>query len=203
MIDFIRFFIPFYFILFFAFSFLGISISVARKIGKNPNVLPDDGSAYALIGWYFKLILMALFTYTILFLLFPVTVKDTFRISVLDSSIFQYFGIALMIFSLIWVIIAQLQMKDSWRIGIDNKLNTKLVTNGVFAFSRNPVFLGMMVSLIGFFMLLPTMISLMFLLIGSILMQIQIRLEEEHLLKQHGETYQTYKNRVGRMLSLY
>ncbi len=60
MADFIRFFIPIYFILFFAVSFLGISIVVAQKIGKNPNVLPKDDSAYALIGWYFKLILAAL-----------------------------------------------------------------------------------------------------------------------------------------------
>lgn len=203
MTDFIRFFIPFYFILFFIVSFLGVSISVARKIGKNPNVLPDDDSAYALVGWYFKLILIALFIYTILFLLFPDTIKSTYELSVLKSNTFQYIGIGLMTVSFIWVIVAQLHMKDSWRIGIDRDLKTKLITNGVFSFSRNPVFLGMIVSLIGFFLLLPTIISLIFLIIGNILIQIQIRLEEVHLLKQHGQIYQTYKKRVGRMLRLY
>lgn len=203
MTDFIRFFIPFYFILFFVISFLGISISVARKIGKNPNVLPDDDSAYALVGWYFKLILIALFIYTILFLLFPDTIKSTYEVSVLKSNAFQYIGIVLMTVSFIWVIVAQLHMKDSWRIGIDRDLKTKLITNGVFSFSRNPVFLGMIVSLIGFFLLLPTIISLVFLILGSILIQIQIRLEEAHLLQQHGQIYQTYKKRVGRMLRLY
>lgn len=34
-------------------------------------------------------------------------------------------------------------------------------------------------------------------------MQIQIRLEEEHLLKQHGEVYRAYKMKVNRMLRLY
>ncbi|MCS4302665.1 MULTISPECIES: methyltransferase family protein [Chryseobacterium] len=203
MTDFIRFFIPIYFILFFLVSFLGISIAVAKKIGKNPNVLPKDDSAYALVGLYFKLVLMGLFMYTSLLLLFPDIIMDAFKISVLDSDVFQYIGIALMIFSFIWVIVAQLYMKDSWRIGIDDKLKTKLITNGVFSFSRNPVFLGMTVSLIGFFLLLPTMISLIFFLTGNILIQVQIRLEEDHLLKQHGETYETYKKRVGRMLSLY
>lgn len=203
MTDFIRFFIPFYFILFFIVSFLGVSISVARKIGKNPNVLPDDDSAYALVGWYFKLILIALFIYTILFLLFPDTIKSTYEVSVLKSNAFQYIGIGLMTVSFIWVIVAQLHMKDSWRIGIDRDLKTKLITNGVFSFSRNPVFLGMIVSLIGFFLLLPTIISLIFLIIGNVLIQIQIRLEEVHLLKQHGQIYQTYKKRIGRMLRLY
>lgn len=203
MTDFIRFFIPIYFILFFAVSFLGISIAVAKKIGKNPNVLPKDGSAYALIGWYFKLILAALFIYTLLFLLFPETIENAFKIPVLENKWVQYTGMIMMVLAFIWVVIAQFQMKDSWRIGIDDQMKTKLVKNGLFQFSRNPIFLGMTVSLIGFFLAFPTVIAFFFSLIGSILMQIQIRLEEEHLLKQHGQIYLAYKKKVGRMLSLY
>ncbi|WP_228435869.1 hypothetical protein [Chryseobacterium pennipullorum] len=139
MADFIRFFIPFYFILFFAVSFLGISIAVARKIGKNPNVLPKDDSAYALVGWYFKLILAVLWIYTTLPLFVP-SVAKSFKIRMLDSELFQYFGAGLMIFAFIWVVIAQLQMKDSWRIGIDEHMKTELVTSGLFQFSRNPIF---------------------------------------------------------------
>lgn len=203
MTDFIRFFIPIYFILFFAVSFLGISIAVAKKIGKNPNVLPKDDSAYALIGWYFKLILAALFIYTLLFLLFPETIENAFKIPVLENEWVQYTGMIMMVLAFIWVVIAQFQMKDSWRIGIDDQMKTKLVKNGLFQFSRNPIFLGMTVSLIGFFLAFPTVIAFFFSLIGSILMQIQIRLEEEHLLKQHGQIYLAYKKKVGRMLSLY
>ncbi|AZA93740.1 Putative protein-S-isoprenylcysteine methyltransferase [Chryseobacterium nakagawai] len=201
MTDFIRFFIPTYFILFFLVSFLGISIAVAKKIGKSPNVLPNDDSAYALVGLYFKLILAVLWIYTIWPLLFPSVVMD-FKIEILDSDLFQYVGIGLMVFAFIWVVIAQLQMKDSWRIGIDERMKTELITNGLFQFSRNPIFLGMTVSLIGFFFASPTVIAFSLAIIGSILMQIQIRLEEEHLLSQHGSTYLTYKKRVGRMLSL-
>lgn len=203
MTDFIRFFIPIYFILFFAVSFLGISIAVAKKIGKNPNVLPKDDSAYALIGWYFKLILAALFIYTLLFLLFPETIENAFKIQFLEHEWVQYTGMIMMVFAFILVVIAQFQMKDSWRIGIDDQMKTKLVKNGLFQFSRNPIFLGMTVSLIGFFLAFPTVIAFFFSLIGSILMQIQIRLEEEHLLKQHGQIYLAYKKKVGRMLSLY
>lgn len=202
MTDFIRFFIPIYFILFFLVSFLGISIAVAKKIGKNPNVLPKNDSAYALVGWYFKLILIVLWIYTIIPLLFPST-GENFRIQILDSDLFQYFGIGLMLIAFIWVVIAQLQMKDSWRIGIDEHMKTELVTTGLFQLSRNPVFFGMAVSLLGFFFTFPTIITFFLAVIGSILMQIQIRLEEEHLLRQHGSVYLTYKKRVGRMLSLY
>ncbi|WP_068943196.1 methyltransferase family protein [Chryseobacterium timonianum] len=202
MTDFIRFFIPCYFILFFAVSFLGISIAVARKIGKNPNVLPKDDSAYALVGWYFKLILIVLFIYALLPLPFP-RVRELFGIDFLSFNLFQYIGVGLMILAFIWVVIAQFQMKNSWRIGIDEHMKTELITIGLFRFSRNPIFLGMTLSLIGFFFAYPTVIAFFLLIIGSILMQIQIRLEEEHLQRQHGSVYLTYKKRVGRMLHLY
>lgn len=203
MADFIRFFIPLYFILFFAVSFLGISLSVAKKIGKNPNVLPKDDSAYALIGRYFKLILAALFIYALLLLIFPETIQDAFKINILEVELLQYTGVVFMLCALIWVFIAQVQMKDSWRIGIDDQMKTGLVTHGLFRFSRNPVFLGMMVSLMGFFLVFPTAITFFFAVIGSFLMQIQIRLEEEHLLKEHGQIYLAYKKKVGRILNLY
>ncbi|PWN59438.1 isoprenylcysteine carboxylmethyltransferase family protein [Chryseobacterium viscerum] len=203
MTDFIRFFIPLYFILFFIVSFLGISYKVAQQIGKNPNVLPKDGSAYALVGLYFKLILLALLVYVMLLLFFPEDIFLAFKINHMEDDIFKYTGFVLLIFAFIWVCIAQLQMKESWRIGIDREIKTELITHGLFRFSRNPIFLGMTISLIGFFFVVPTVIVFAFLLIGSILMQIQIRLEEEYLLKQHGEIYQAYKKRVKRMLNLY
>ncbi|AZA76470.1 isoprenylcysteine carboxylmethyltransferase family protein [Chryseobacterium sp. G0186] len=203
MVDFIRYFIPLYFILFFLVSLVGVSFTVAQRIGKNPNVLPGDDSAYGLIGLYFKLTLFFLLIYTLLLFIFPDIIESTFRINLMNIPVFQYSGIVLMMIAFIWVFIAQWQMKDSWRIGIDHDAKTELVTQGLFRFSRNPIFFGMTVSLIGFFLAFPTIIALLFLLVGSILMQIQIRLEEEFLLNQHGQIYTAYKKRVGRMLRLY
>ncbi|MFZ4928504.1 methyltransferase family protein [Chryseobacterium sp. Mn2064] len=203
MTDFIRFFIPLYFICFFSVSFVGISYKVAKQIGKSPNVLPRDGSAYVLVGIYFKLILLTLFIYAMLILFLPEYIFRIFKINFLESNILQCTGVVLMAFALIWVIIAQLQMKDSWRIGIDNTTKTELVTHGLFRFSRNPIFLGMTISLLGFFIAFPTIIALSFLVIGSMLMQIQIRLEEEYLLKEYGQNYLAYKKKVRRILNLY
>lgn len=203
MTEFIRYFIPLYFILFFLVAFVGISFTVARRIGKNPNVLPGDDSAYGLIGLYFKLTLFFLFFYTLLLFIFPDIIWNAFRINFMSVDSIQYSGVVLMVIAFIWVFIAQWQMKDSWRIGIDHDTKTKLVTQGLFRFSRNPIFLGMTASLIGFVLVFPTVIALMFLLIGSILMQIQIRLEEGFLLTQHKQIYSAYKKRVGRMLRLY
>jgi len=200
MTDFIQIFIPLFFIVFFLTAFFGTSFIVSKKICKNPNVLPKDDSAYGLIGKYFKLTLFLLFIYTVLFFFFPKEILENGNISFLDRSLLKYIGITFMILSLIWVLIAQFQMKNSWRIGIDEELKTELITNGLFSYSRNPVFFGMLISLIGLFLTLPTFISLSFFIVADILIQIQIRLEEEFLLKQHGISYSEYKKNVRRLI---
>lgn len=200
MTDFIRVFIPLFFIVFFLTAFFGTSFIVSKRIGKNPNVLPKDDSAYGLIGRYFKLTLIFLFIYTLLLFFFPDTSHLKSSIIVLENKLCKYAGISLMLFSLIWVLIAQFQMKNSWRIGIDEDLKTDLITTGLFNYSRNPIFLGMLLSLIGMFLTIPTFISLSFLIIANILIQTQIRLEEEFLLKQHDKVYLQYKAKVRRFL---
>lgn len=200
MTDFISVFIPLFFILFFLTAFFGKSFIVSKKIGKNPNVLPEDDSAYGLIGRYFKLTLLFLFIYTVVFFFFPYSILQNCSINFLENNTIKYFGMSLMILSLIWVLIAQFQMENSWRIGIDEELKTELITTGLFKYSRNPIFLGMLMSLTGLFMTLPTFISLSFFIISNILIQIQIRLEEEFLLKQHGTYYLEYKKKVRRLI---
>lgn len=200
MTDFIRVFIPLFFIVFILTTFFGTSFIVSKKIGKNPNVLPKDDSAYGLIGRYFKLTLFLLSVYTILLFTFPQYISNSFKINLPRDISFKYIGIALLILSLIWVLIALFQMKNSWRIGIDKELKTELITTGLFKYSRNPIFFGMLLSLIGLFFTLPTLISLIFFIISTILIQTQIRLEEDFLLNQHGKDYLQYKAKVRRFL---
>jgi protein-S-isoprenylcysteine O-methyltransferase Ste14 len=72
-------------------------------------------------------------------------------------------------------------MGKSWRIGIDEERPATLVRQGVFGLSRNPIFLGMMVTLLGLFLSIPNAVTLLVLALGVVLIQIQVRLEEEFL----------------------
>jgi protein-S-isoprenylcysteine O-methyltransferase Ste14 len=103
-------------------------------------------------------------------------------------------------FALIWTIIAQVHMKNSWRIGIDTETKSELVTTGLFRISRNPVFLGMIVCLAGLFLTTPNALTGVFLILGYVLIQIQIRLEEDFLTKQHTQQYLKYKQKVRRLI---
>jgi protein-S-isoprenylcysteine O-methyltransferase Ste14 len=192
--------LPIYFIIYFGVAFVLKSLIVAKRIGKNPLVLPKDDSAYGLIGLYFKLTLMAMFIYVLAYSLFPTWHSIFLIIPSLDNETIKYIGLVVLGVSLIWTIIAQGHMKNSWRIGIDTETKTELVTTGLFGLSRNPIFFGMILSLIGLFLVSPNALTLLFLILGYVLIQIQIRLEEEFLTKEHGQNYIDYKNKVRRLI---
>jgi protein-S-isoprenylcysteine O-methyltransferase Ste14 len=195
MTDFLRFFLPIYFIVYFGIAFMLKSLLVALRIGKNPLVLPQDDTAYGLVGRYFKLTLIAMFAYVLLYAFMPTHIPS---FVFLNQVFVVYVGLFLLVFALIWTIIAQGHMQNSWRIGIDTETKTDLVTTGLFAISRNPIFLGMLISLWGLFLSTPNVCTLLFFIVGYILIQVQVRLEEEFLRSQHGQAYSAYMSEVGR-----
>jgi protein-S-isoprenylcysteine O-methyltransferase Ste14 len=91
-------------------------------------------------------------------------------------------------------------MGASWRIGIDSAHNTTLVQTGVFSISRNPIFLGITFTLFGLLFVIPNAITLLVVVLGVVLVNIQVRLEEEYLKTTHGEEYAGYARRVRRWL---
>src|SRR5690606_5528380 len=200
MIDFLRIVLPIYFIIYFGVAFVFKSVVVAKRIGKNPLVLPKDNSAYGLIGLYFKLTLIAMFIYVLAYAFFPTWHDNFLPIVQFNNQTVKYIGLTLLFISLVWTVIAQGHMKNSWRIGIDTDTKTELVTSGLFSVSRNPIFFGMILSLVGLFFTTPNTLSLIFLILGYVLIQIQIRLEEEFLTKEHGQAYIGYNQKVRRLI---
>ena len=118
----------------------------------------------------------------------------------LEYGYLKYFGWGLMMLSLILVWVAQSQMANSWRIGIDENNKTELITNGLFSISRNPIFLGIMIANIGLFFIIPNAFTLLIVSISTVSINTQIRLEEEFLKKSHGENYQAYLKHVRRWI---
>lgn len=200
MTDLLRIVLPVYFVLYFSVTFVVKTMVVTAKTGINPIVLPDDDSAYGLIGFYFRSTLIAVFLYTFAYAFFPAWHDLFLPVARNKPSIVPYAGLILLLVSFLWTVTAQKQMKASWRIGIDKKTRTELITTGLFSVSRNPIFLGMMLSLAGLFLATPNAVTLVFLVAGYLLIQIQIRLEEEFLSLEHGSSYLKYKEKTRRWL---
>ena len=95
----------------------------------------------------------------------------------------------------------QAYMHDDWRSGIDEHYREgKLVTEGPFARSRNPLFLAVMTGQLGFFLALPSVFTLVCLIVGVLVITRQARAEEKALAHQFGEVYEEYRQRVPRWL---
>lgn len=97
-------------------------------------------------------------------------------------------------------LVSVLFMKDSWRAGIPEKDETKLVTNGIYRFSRNPAFCGFDLMYLGVLLLFFNPVSLVFSLFAAVMLHLQILQEEKYMLKTFGDDYADYKSRVFRYL---
>jgi len=96
---------------------------------------------------------------------------------------------------------AQTGMGASWRIGVDPADRTELVTGGVFAHVRNPIFTAMVAAQAGVVLMVPTWVSVLALVALVAAVQIQVRaVEEPYLHSVHGGAYAAYASRAGRFL---
>lgn len=99
------------------------------------------------------------------------------------------------------VLAAQTGMGASWRIGVDDSERTALVTTGLFAHVRNPIFTAMCLAQGGLALMAPTALTLVAVAFLVAAVELQVRVvEEPYLLATHGTTYAQYAARVGRFL---
>jgi len=82
--------------------------------------------------------------------------------------------------------------------GIDTEHPDKLITSGVFAVSRNPIYVAFGMILLGQFLIFPNWLLLIYLAAGVWLFHRQVLREEEYLKKYYGQEYLEYSRRVRR-----
>jgi protein-S-isoprenylcysteine O-methyltransferase Ste14 len=110
-------------------------------------------------------------------------------------------GIALSCASLGGAVLAQQTMGSAWRAGIDPAHPSELVTRGVFALVRNPVYTTMVGLSIGVWLLAPTAAGALAVLVCIAGLEIQTRaVEEPYLRELHGEAYTRYAAETGRFV---
>lgn len=117
----------------------------------------------------------------------------------LDGAI-AYIGLGIAFTGVLIFIIAMWTMRDSWRAGIPKKDETKIVTAGIYRFSRNPAFLGFDMMYIGIFIAFDNAILFMATIFVITMMHLQIIEEEKFLYETFGQTYLDYKAKTRRYL---
>ena len=186
-----------YFLAFFAIVIVWPTWRLWRRERINALVLPRDDSAHGVIGRWFKGLMAGMYV-LVLALGFGLDVELLGRLRWAEHEAARLAGWALLGVGLVVIVLAQAQMGRSWRMGIDAQRPTALVMEGIFARSRNPIFLGMRLNVAGLFLLVPCGVTLAILLLGEALIAVQVRLEEAHLASTLGADYRAYLTRVPR-----
>jgi protein-S-isoprenylcysteine O-methyltransferase Ste14 len=122
-------------------------------------------------------------------------------IPALDGVVGHVLGVGLAAAGIVATFAAQIAMGDSWRIGVASEERTELVTEGPFAWVRNPIYSAMLPTVLGLALMVPSVVALAAFATLLVALELQVRaVEEPYLLRAHGDDYADYAARVGRFV---
>jgi protein-S-isoprenylcysteine O-methyltransferase Ste14 len=199
--DFLKIYLPVFLVGFIVLVFVVPSVKVYRQNGINPfRFVTNHDKAHDYIGASMKVFTLLLLVAVFAFSFFGSAYQYLAPFDYLQGNGLKIAGLVLGHLSLVLIMIAQYNMRQSWRIGIDYENKTQLITHGFFSLSRNPIYVSLLAGLIGMFLVLPNAITFAVLFAAYIVLHITMQLEEDFLRKQHGETYVRYKQKVRRLI---
>ena len=116
------------------------------------------------------------------------------------SEVISWAGVLFCVAGLLLLLWSLISFRQSFRIGIDSDRPDVLIVDGVFAFSRNPIYVAFALVLLGQFLVFPNWILLVYMVAAIGVIHRQVLREEEFLRKHYGQEYLDYCERVGRYL---
>jgi protein-S-isoprenylcysteine O-methyltransferase Ste14 len=175
---------------------------ISSFAGTLPSDIPKWGYVVIPLALLSFLYLTAL---TVLYIWVPVIAIDFVFIMVpLDTSILEVLrlvGAGLTFIGTLIFLTAFFNLGSSIRLLIpEEEERTGLITDGWYAHSRNPLYLGIHIAMIGWVFILPSLPTGLALVIFLVNQHFRILLEERFLEDRFGEDYRVYKKRVRRYL---
>jgi protein-S-isoprenylcysteine O-methyltransferase Ste14 len=112
-----------------------------------------------------------------------------------------YLGVALAVAGFLITLAGQAHIGDSWRVGVDNREVTALVTTGLYAHVRNPIFSGTLLGGAGLLLMTPNLLSILGMITLWLAIQLQVRwFEEPYLARTHRQKFLDYAGQTGRFV---
>jgi protein-S-isoprenylcysteine O-methyltransferase Ste14 len=185
------------------FLLVVVSRVVYMRVSRNINPIAIGGgkkglalvvelvSFAGLIVWMAEVLLRAFHSG---FSVFP----SSLHLQLIDSPVAKLLGVACATVGLVIFIMAYISFGDSWRVGFDVKTPGALVTSGMFAISRNPIYVFLDLWFLGIFLINGTLFFLIFAVLAILLTHWQILQEEAFLLNLYGQPYDDYRARTPR-----
>lgn len=173
---------------------LMVPMIIIRKKGKDPHGTHEGYSILARLSsatifiWIINILLFIFFYNLIeLFWLFTFLSADIFiiigMISITAGFIFEILGIQ--------------ALGINFRIDLP-KEETELIISGIYKLMRNPIAFGLYLIIIGTFLLIPNVLTLIITIANIVVFHVKVRDEEKFLLARFGKSYEEYQKKVGR-----
>ena len=115
-----------------------------------------------------------------------------------QSTPVAWLGVVLCAVGVLILVASLVSFGKSFRIGIDVDQPGRLVTTGIFAVSRNPIYVGFFVFLVGQFLVFPNWVPLIYLVAATALFHRQVLREEGFMRQHYGQEYADYCSHVRR-----
>jgi protein-S-isoprenylcysteine O-methyltransferase Ste14 len=172
---------------------------VGRNVGRSPNLMKyrtlkekmlSLGWFIIIGGWLVQPLVIHYYRHTTLFSYFEPLFILPVAITGILLALAGYAG-TLWCYALIG---------NSWRLGVNSKVKTVLVKQGIYRFVRHPIYSFQILILTGMTCLLPTLFSLIILIIHYACVFIMTNDEEGYLIDTHGAEYREYLLQTGRFI---
>ena len=137
---------------------------------------------------------------------FYLVIANAFSLPTLSKQEFfhtegiAWIGVLFCLAGLLLLLWSLVSFGQSFRVGIDTVHPDRLITTGVFAFSRNPIYMALGIVLLGQFLVFSNWILLVYLGAAFWLFHRQVLREEDYLKNHYGQEYLEYCRRVRRYL---
>ncbi|MDF2178883.1 isoprenylcysteine carboxylmethyltransferase family protein [Aliiglaciecola sp. CAU 1673] len=109
-------------------------------------------------------------------------------------------GLILLTMGFGFTLVVHFHLGSQWRSGIDPQGPERVLTQGVYHYSRHPMFVGVGISQLGFFLALPSVFTAICLLVGWTTLYRQALAEEQHLQERFSDAYRQYQASTPRWL---
>ena len=176
------------------FRMRGVSVIAADRQRTLWQMMTDTFALACLLVWAYEVVAYAwLFGFHIGPASLGRTLVDSFMVKILGAVVVS---IAISLYA-----IALRSLGASWRLGIDRISPGPLVTNGIYRWTRHPIYVAFDLLFVGTFLVLGHLIFLLLALAWMPLLHAFMQREERFLTGLYGGAYRDYCRRVGRYFS--
>ncbi|GGF58449.1 methyltransferase family protein [Alteromonas lipolytica] len=187
---------------FFTFVALFYTILVLIKKRQQQPVV-TMGPTYSCHWWNhltFRVFRAAIWLFCVTIAVYPPVYAYLGPIHFLSVPQVMWSGAMFLVLGFALAVAANFTLGQQWRSGIVKTSTHKLIQKGLYRISRNPGYIGVAVAQLGFFLALPSIFSLLCLLVGLTALRRQALLEEAFLQERYDSEYLDYQRLVPRWL---